>query len=262
MAEQRYLNIKYKALPIAEVNVTGISRLGGIKEAINKALSVGPAYGLTQLYDKDNTLITDLRDVTDEYYKAIRDGGLALTIQTTPPPSRVASSSSVIANTSVPEASSLGVIANKSVPEASISSVTANTSVPEISSSSVVANTSVPISKKQRIGDHQKKLYGVFVRLDDIEDNNSIEFDCSNALNTMENYDNWLDACYPSLDQVDYVVDVFLFDTESEATAFVSEGETAKGEARVKDFLTKYAINQADFVMRGDKRLEYSFRTV
>ncbi|KAJ3261241.1 hypothetical protein HDU77_000986 [Chytriomyces hyalinus] len=248
MAEQRYLNVKYKALPIAEVNVTGISRLGGIKEAINKALSVGPAYGLTQLYDKDNTLITDLRDVTDEYYKAIRDGGLALTIQMIPPPSREANSSSVVANTSVPKASS--------------SSVVANTSVPEISSSSVVANTSVPISKKQRIEDHQKKLYGVFVRLDDIEDNNSIEFDCSNALNTMEKYDNWLTACYPSLDQVDYVVDVFLFDTESEATAFVSEGETAKGEARVNDFLAKYAINQADFVMRGDKRLEYSFRTV
>ncbi|KAJ3233057.1 hypothetical protein HDU78_006691 [Chytriomyces hyalinus] len=203
MAEQRYLNVKYKALPIAEVSVTGISRLGGIKEAINKALSVGPAYGLIQLYDKDNTLITDLRDVTDEYYKAIRDGGLALTIQMIPPPSREANSSSVVANTSVPKASSSSVVANTSVPEANSSSGIAKTSVPEISSSSVVANTSVPISKKQRIDDHQKKLYGVFVRLDDIEDNNSIEFDCSNALNTMEKYDNWLAACYPSLDQVD-----------------------------------------------------------
>ncbi|KAJ3229896.1 hypothetical protein HDU81_004942 [Chytriomyces hyalinus] len=84
MANDRYLNVKCKGHPITEVNVTGISRLGGIKQAIKEAFSLQVGHGLIQLYDNYSTLITDLQDIPDDYYKAIRDGGLALSIQTSP----------------------------------------------------------------------------------------------------------------------------------------------------------------------------------
>ncbi|KAJ3243363.1 hypothetical protein HDU78_000559 [Chytriomyces hyalinus] len=86
MAAQRYLNVKYKALPIAKVNVTGISRMGGIKEAISKALSLTVGYGLIQLVDVDNNHITDVDDIPAKYYKSVKKGGLALTVQTIPTP--------------------------------------------------------------------------------------------------------------------------------------------------------------------------------
>ncbi|KAJ3241456.1 hypothetical protein HDU81_000508 [Chytriomyces hyalinus] len=99
MANERYLNVKYRTLPVTQVDVTGITWLGGLQQAVNKALAVSPAYGLIQLYDTNNTLITDPDDIHDVYYRRIKNGGLALRMQTTPPPSREACSSSVIANT-------------------------------------------------------------------------------------------------------------------------------------------------------------------
>ncbi|KAJ3094183.1 hypothetical protein HK100_006248, partial [Physocladia obscura] len=96
----RYLNVTCKALPNAEVNITGITRLGGVQDAIKAKLGddiVAPA-GRIQLYDKDNNLITDLDDIHDDYFKKLKDGGLSISIQTASPPSREASSSSLFTN--------------------------------------------------------------------------------------------------------------------------------------------------------------------
>ncbi|KAI9326130.1 hypothetical protein BDR26DRAFT_877974, partial [Obelidium mucronatum] len=92
MSDRSYLNVKHKDLPNAEVNVTGITRMGGIQQAVKEALSVPIGYGLIQLFDKDGHEITDVDDIPDAYFKKIKEGGLSLALQATPPPSRDASS--------------------------------------------------------------------------------------------------------------------------------------------------------------------------
>ncbi|KAI8894042.1 hypothetical protein BC833DRAFT_531060 [Globomyces pollinis-pini] len=91
----RYLNVQYGTLT-AEVDITGISRLGGVKTAIkailSNALSQVDAPQL-QLYTNSNRdqLITDLDDITLEktpqYYQKLIQGGSCVSIGTSSPPS-------------------------------------------------------------------------------------------------------------------------------------------------------------------------------
>ena len=87
--DDRYLNVEYGTL-IAEVNITGISRLGGVQDAIKaklgEAIPVSP--GLIQLYTNSNKdqLITDLDDIspekTPQYYQKLTQGGSCVVIGT------------------------------------------------------------------------------------------------------------------------------------------------------------------------------------
>ncbi|KAJ3236069.1 hypothetical protein HDU81_011186 [Chytriomyces hyalinus] len=99
MADDRYLNVKYNSSSNAEVNVSGITRLGGVQDAIKAKFShtLPMTAAQIQLHDADDNLITDLDDIPSKYYEKIKNGGLALTIQPIPAPE--SSSSSVNAAT-------------------------------------------------------------------------------------------------------------------------------------------------------------------
>lgn len=93
--DDRYLNVQYGTL-IAEVDITGISRLGGVKSAIKRELgeAIPVAAALIQLYTSNNKdqLITDLDDITlaktPQYYQKLNQGGSCVVIGISPPPSR------------------------------------------------------------------------------------------------------------------------------------------------------------------------------
>ncbi|KAJ3387252.1 hypothetical protein HDU80_000197, partial [Chytriomyces hyalinus] len=93
--DRRFLNVKYRTRPVTQVDVTGITRFGILQDAIkakfSNALAVVDADQI-QLHDKDNNPVTDLDDIAHDYYEKIENGGLALTIQTTPPESIFTSS--------------------------------------------------------------------------------------------------------------------------------------------------------------------------
>ncbi|TPX67616.1 hypothetical protein CcCBS67573_g07447 [Chytriomyces confervae] len=99
----RYLNVKYNTSPITEVNVTGVTRLGGVQDAIKAkfAHTLPMAASEIQLHDTDNNPITDFDDIHERYFEKIgkndKSGGFTLTIQPVPTPE--ASSLSVIADT-------------------------------------------------------------------------------------------------------------------------------------------------------------------
>ncbi|KAI8829219.1 hypothetical protein BJ741DRAFT_569414 [Chytriomyces cf. hyalinus JEL632] len=84
----RYLNVKYNTSPIAEVNVTGVTRLGGAQDAIKAKFSgtLPMAAAQIQLHDTSNIPIADFDDIPDLYFEKIKYGGLALTIQPIPTP--------------------------------------------------------------------------------------------------------------------------------------------------------------------------------
>ncbi|KAJ3246861.1 hypothetical protein HDU78_005962 [Chytriomyces hyalinus] len=79
----RYLNVKQTTSPIAEVNVTGVTRMGGVQDAIKAKFSdtLLMAAAQIQLHDVHNNRITDF---DADYFEKIKDGGLALTIQPIP----------------------------------------------------------------------------------------------------------------------------------------------------------------------------------
>jgi hypothetical protein len=85
-----YLNIQYGSL-VAEVDITGISRLGGVQDAIKA--KYGPAMAdigapQLQLYTNTNRdqLINDLDDITPDktpqYYQKLTQGGSCVVIGT------------------------------------------------------------------------------------------------------------------------------------------------------------------------------------
>jgi hypothetical protein len=93
----RYLNVQYGTLT-AEVNITRISRLGGVQDAIKREfeISIPVAAGFIQLYTANrDKLITDLDDITPEktpqYYQKLTQGGCCVVIGTSPPPTRESS---------------------------------------------------------------------------------------------------------------------------------------------------------------------------
>ena len=91
MAKRTHINVKYKSIPIAEVRVTGISRIGDIQDAIKRGLPKALAhvdYPQIQLYDTDNNPITtwaQFKSLSNLYFA---ENGSSLYIQATPPPSR------------------------------------------------------------------------------------------------------------------------------------------------------------------------------
>jgi hypothetical protein len=93
--EDRYLNVEYGTL-IAEVNITGISRLGGVKSAIKAELSNSLAQvdaPQLQLYTNSNKdqLITTwalFNSLPQEYFT---EGGSCVIIGTSPLPTRESS---------------------------------------------------------------------------------------------------------------------------------------------------------------------------
>jgi hypothetical protein len=89
---KRFLNVQYGTLT-AEVEITGISRLGEVQDAIKAKLSnsLAQVYApLIQLYTNSNKdqLITDLDDITPEntplYYQKLTQGGSCVVIGTSP----------------------------------------------------------------------------------------------------------------------------------------------------------------------------------
>jgi hypothetical protein len=94
-AIDRYINVQYGTLTV-EVNITRISRLGGVQNAIKAKLgeAIPVAVALIQLYTNSNRdqLITDLDDITLEktlqYYQKLNQGGSCVVIDTSPQPSR------------------------------------------------------------------------------------------------------------------------------------------------------------------------------
>ena len=80
ISNDRYLNVQYGAL-VAEVNITGISRLGGVQDAIKAELAHTLAQvdaPLIQLYTSSNRdqLISDLNEIipekTPQYYQKLK----------------------------------------------------------------------------------------------------------------------------------------------------------------------------------------------
>ena len=85
-----YLNVQYGTLT-AEVNITRISRLGGVKSAIKAAYgeAIPVAAALIQLYTTNRDhLITDLDDInirkTPQYYQEVGHGGCCVVINLYP----------------------------------------------------------------------------------------------------------------------------------------------------------------------------------
>ena len=92
-----FLNVVYGGTH-AEIKTDGIERIGELKDAVkakyNNAMAEIDAPQL-QLYksysdeeEKVDAIITDLDDISSEYYKKVREGGLILEIRTSPPPSK------------------------------------------------------------------------------------------------------------------------------------------------------------------------------
>jgi hypothetical protein len=66
----RYLNVQY-GTRTAKVDVTGISRLGGVKRAVkaNFGDDIPVDAALIQLYNQQGQFISDLDDITELYYE-------------------------------------------------------------------------------------------------------------------------------------------------------------------------------------------------
>ncbi|KAI8845087.1 hypothetical protein BJ741DRAFT_586940, partial [Chytriomyces cf. hyalinus JEL632] len=76
MTDRRHLNIKYRTLNVGELNVTRITRLGGVKEAIRAAFPNALAHvdsPQIQFFDEEHNLITDLDDIPDDCFKKRAD---------------------------------------------------------------------------------------------------------------------------------------------------------------------------------------------
>ena len=87
----RYLNVQYGTL-VAEVNITGISRLGGVQDAIKAKLSNSLAQvdaALIQLYTTNKDQVINswalFSSLSKEYFT---EGGSCVVIGTSPPPTQ------------------------------------------------------------------------------------------------------------------------------------------------------------------------------
>ena len=86
---KRFLNVQYSGIS-TRIDVTDFEDLSQVQDAIKAKYGEdvpGPAARI-QLHDQQDQLITDLDDIPEDYYKKPKDGGLSLTIRTSPPPSR------------------------------------------------------------------------------------------------------------------------------------------------------------------------------
>ena len=88
-----YLNVQYGNTLTAEVNITGISRLGGVQDAIKAKLgeAIPVSAALIQLYTPNRDLITTwalFKSLPEEYFN---EGGSCVIIGTSPLPTRESS---------------------------------------------------------------------------------------------------------------------------------------------------------------------------
>ncbi|KAJ3316509.1 hypothetical protein HDV06_003316, partial [Boothiomyces sp. JEL0866] len=107
-----YLNVQYGSTLTAEVNITGVSRLGGVKSAIKRAFgeAIPVAAALIQLYTSNREqLITTwalFNSLPQEYFT---EGGSCVIIGTSPPPSRESSKNNLF------EAGSISLLTAKDI---------------------------------------------------------------------------------------------------------------------------------------------------
>ncbi|KAJ3085699.1 hypothetical protein HK100_008955 [Physocladia obscura] len=65
----RYCNVKYKTVDVG-IKITALmTRIADVQQPVKDALSLDGGYGLIQIYDRDNKLITDLEDIPNIYYE-------------------------------------------------------------------------------------------------------------------------------------------------------------------------------------------------
>jgi hypothetical protein len=93
---KRFLNVEYSGNK-TEVDITEAERLGEVQIAVKEAFSIDVGFGLIQLYDQQDQLITDLENIPKDYYKKLKDDGLSLVIRTLPPPPRKSRSNELFA---------------------------------------------------------------------------------------------------------------------------------------------------------------------
>jgi hypothetical protein len=76
---KRFLNVLYKGIN-ARINVTDMEDLSEVQKEVKQHydLRVGSAY--INFFDKHNTQICDMDNITDEYFKKQKDGGSYLRI--------------------------------------------------------------------------------------------------------------------------------------------------------------------------------------
>jgi hypothetical protein len=100
-----FLNVVYGSIHsrIKTNDMEDISELRRvIKEEYKNALAeiVAPQLQLYKSYsdegEKSDALVTDLEDISEEYFKKRKDGGLELEIRTSPPPSKQSSLLNII----------------------------------------------------------------------------------------------------------------------------------------------------------------------
>ncbi|KAJ2992254.1 hypothetical protein HDV02_003185 [Globomyces sp. JEL0801] len=76
---KRFLNVEYNRTG-TKIDVTTSERLGEVQVAVKEAFSIDVGLGLIQLYDKQGQHITDLGDISEEYYMKSKNGGLFLVL--------------------------------------------------------------------------------------------------------------------------------------------------------------------------------------
>jgi hypothetical protein len=84
---KRFLNVEYSECR-ARINITEFEHLSEVQKAIKEALAIDVAYAYIQLYNQEGRQITDLEDIPNEYYNKPNNGGLFLSIRSSPPPTR------------------------------------------------------------------------------------------------------------------------------------------------------------------------------
>ncbi|KAI8891573.1 hypothetical protein BC833DRAFT_19368 [Globomyces pollinis-pini] len=78
---KRFLNIEYSGTK-TEVDITEVERISQVITAIKAYFGEdipAPAFRI-QLYDQQGKLITDLDDISEDYCKKVKDGGLFLVV--------------------------------------------------------------------------------------------------------------------------------------------------------------------------------------
>ncbi|KAJ3235473.1 hypothetical protein HDU81_000416 [Chytriomyces hyalinus] len=96
-AEERFVNVKCGHLPVTNLNVTAITRLSGLKQAIKECFSLSAGCGLLQLYDENNNRIATWAQLINLPADYFTEEGRFLTVRTSPSPSMEASSVSEFA---------------------------------------------------------------------------------------------------------------------------------------------------------------------
>ena len=84
--KKRFLNVQYLGQP-ARIDTKDMEDLSQIcKEVLVAFKEITVSYSKIQLYDNDNSLVNDLDEIAEVYYKKLKENGLSLTVQLLPSP--------------------------------------------------------------------------------------------------------------------------------------------------------------------------------